>query len=66
MLAARGSGVETAIRSVDSLGLLDDPERNGAAILLAVLAGYLTAGGEPPHSVALTEGGRAVLKSRGL
>jgi len=52
--------------SVDSLGLPPDPERNGAAILLAVLSGYLRAGGNPPHSVAVTEDGRRLLKERGM
>jgi hypothetical protein len=48
--------------SVDRLGLPDDPERNDAAILLAVLSDYLTAGGTPPHSVALTEEGRRLIE----
>jgi hypothetical protein len=51
---------------VSNLGLPPDPERNDAAILIAVLAGYLTAGGEPPHSVAITEDGRRLLKKRGM
>jgi hypothetical protein len=38
--------------SVDSLMLPQAPERIDAAILLAVLSGWLTAGGDPPHSVA--------------
>jgi hypothetical protein len=49
--------------SVDSLGPPDDLKRNGAAILLAVLSDYLTAGGDPPHSIALTEDGRRVIKA---
>jgi hypothetical protein len=36
------------------------------AVMLAVLSGYLTAGGDPPHAVAITEEGRVLLKGRGL
>jgi hypothetical protein len=49
--------------SVDSLGLPQDPDHINAAILIAVLAGYLTAGGNPPHSVAITEDGRRLLSA---
>jgi hypothetical protein len=52
--------------SVSALELPPDLERNGAAILLAVMSGYLTAGGDPPHSVAITWKGRTLLKARGL
>jgi hypothetical protein len=40
--------------------------RNGAAVKLAVLSGFLRAGGDPPHSVSLTEEGRSLLKQRGI
>jgi hypothetical protein len=52
--------------SVDSLGLPQDSDHVDAAILLTVLAGYLTAGGDPPHSVAITEDGRRLMKERGM
>jgi hypothetical protein len=50
--------------SVDRLGPAADADRNGAAILLAALSRYLMAGGSPPHSVMLTETGRALLCKR--
>ena len=40
--------------------------RNGAAVKLAVLSGFLRAGGDPPHSVSLTEEGRSLLMQRGI
>jgi hypothetical protein len=51
--------------SVDSLGIGPGTERNDAAVMLAVLAGWLKAGGTP-HSVAITWQGRALLKARGI
>jgi hypothetical protein len=52
--------------SVASLGLGPDTDRNDAAVMLAVLSGWLKAGGTPPHSVSITWEGRALLKGRGL
>jgi hypothetical protein len=53
--------------SVDDLDLApDDPERNGAAIMLAELRGWLTTGGKPAHSVAITASGLALLKEKGM
>ena len=52
---------------VADLGLAaDDQERTDAAALLAHLSGWLTAGGNTPHSVAITWDGLALLKERGL
>jgi hypothetical protein len=39
-----------------------DTDRNAAAVMLAVLSGWLKAGGDRPHSVAITWKGRALLK----
>jgi hypothetical protein len=50
--------------SVDSLRLPPDIERNDTAIMLATLSGWLTVGGKPTHSVAITAGGVALLKDR--
>ena len=41
-----------------------DPDRNDTAIMLAALVGYLTVGGKPAHSVAITAAGLALLKGR--
>ena len=51
---------------VDSLELSPDPDRNDTAIMLAALVGYLTVGGKPAHSVAITAAGLALLKGRGM
>ena len=52
--------------SVADLGLPPDPERLNAAVMLASFSGWLRAGGRPPHSVAITAEGLAILKERGL
>jgi hypothetical protein len=52
--------------SVSDLGLPPDPDRNDAAIMLAALSGWLTVGGNPPHSVAITGSGLALLKERDM
>ena len=68
----RAAGRATAGRrppyyvSVDSLRLRPDIEGNETAIMLAALSGWLTVGGKPPDSVAITEDGRRLLKERGL
>jgi hypothetical protein len=51
---------------VDTLGLAPDPARNGAALLLAAYKGWLTVGGKPAHSVAITASGVALLKEKGM
>jgi hypothetical protein len=51
---------------VDALGLPPDLERNNAAIMLAALSGWLWVGGTPPHSVAITAKGLALLKEHGM
>lgn len=50
--------------NVDSVALPLNRGRAEAAIMLTVLSGYMMAGGDPPHSAALTEEGRAVLRQR--
>jgi hypothetical protein len=50
--------------SVDDLRLPLNQERADAAIMLAVQSGLVTAGGDPAHSVALTEAGRGLLRQR--
>ena len=52
--------------SVDSLGIGPGTERNDAAVMLAVLSGWLKAGGDPPHSVAVTWAGVTMLKRLGV
>jgi hypothetical protein len=52
--------------SLDSVRLRPDIEGNETAIMLAALSGWLTVGGKPPDSVAITEDGRRLLKERGL
>jgi hypothetical protein len=55
-----------APRKLDSLRLRPDIEGSETAIMLAALSGWLTAGGTPPHSVAITEDGRRLLKERDM
>jgi hypothetical protein len=50
--------------SVDDLRLPLNQERADAAIMLAVQSGLVRAGGDPAHSVALTEAGRGLLRQR--
>ena len=52
--------------SVDDLDLAPEPQRDGAAIMLAAFRGWLTAGGNPPLVVAITASGLALLKQRGM
>jgi hypothetical protein len=51
---------------VETLGLPFDPERNGAAIVLAVYRGWLTVSGDPLQSVAITVAGLALLKEKSM
>lgn len=51
---------------VETLGLPFDPERNGAAIVLAVYRGWLTISGDPLQSVAITVAGLALLKEKDM
>jgi hypothetical protein len=41
-------------------------KRTDDAIQLATLSGWLTAGGDPAHSVTITPEGLALLKERGM
>ena len=52
--------------SVATLRLPAEIELNDTAIMLAVLSGWLTVGGKPAHSVAITSEGLKLLKERGL
>jgi hypothetical protein len=52
--------------SVEGLALADYPERIDAAVMLAVLPGWLVAGGKPAHSVAITGAGVAPLRKHDL
>jgi hypothetical protein len=52
--------------SVATLRLPPDIELNDTAIMLAALSGWLTVGGNPPHSVAITSEGLKLLKERGV
>jgi hypothetical protein len=50
----------------DALGIEADTERNGAAIVLAALSGWITVTDRPTHSVAITAAGIELLKERGF
>jgi hypothetical protein len=50
--------------NVDRLALPLNWERAKAAVLLGVLGGWLTGGGSPVHSVALTDEDLGVLRAR--
>jgi hypothetical protein len=50
--------------NVDRFALPLNRERAKAAVLLGVLGGWLTGGGSPVHSVALTDEGLGVLRAR--
>jgi hypothetical protein len=52
--------------SFEALGLPHDLEKNNAGIMLAALSGWLRVGGNPPHSVAITAEGLALLRARGM
>ena len=51
--------------AIDALGLPFN-KRTDDAIQLATLSGWLTAGGDPAHSVTITSEGLALLKERGM
>lgn len=50
---------------IDALGLGEDPTRNGAAILLAALSGWIVTGGRASRTVALTDAGIEMLRNHG-
>ena len=52
--------------SVTSPRLPPDIELNDTAIMLAALSGWITVGGKPAHSVAITAAGLKLLKERSL
>ena len=52
--------------TVAALRLPPDIELNDTAIMLAALSGWLTVGGNPLHSVAITSEGLKLLKERGV
>jgi len=57
---------EGGAAGIDPLGLTLDPERHGAAVLLATYRGWLTVDSKPPYLISITASGLALLKEKGM
>jgi hypothetical protein len=58
--------VHKSTAGMDAFGVVQDPERNGAAALLAVYRGRLTVGSKPPYPTAITASGLAEREGHGV